>query len=209
MRPAALLLDFNGTLSDDEHIQYEIYREIFAEVGKPLDETSYFAQLAGLSDPEIVRTWLGEERPDLVAERVRRYQERAADGSTIGREARDAVRFAAERARLAVVSGAARVEIESVLRAARLAAFVSVIVSAEDVVAGKPDPEGYNVALRLLESQADEGVAVEDSEAGVAAAKAAGLYCVALEGTMTAARLGEADELVGALDVELMQRLLG
>ena len=83
MRPAALLFDFNGTLSDDEHIQCEIYQEIFAEAGKPLGKAEYFARLAGLSDPEIVRTWLGEERPELVTERVNRYRARAADGSTV------------------------------------------------------------------------------------------------------------------------------
>ena len=96
MRPAALLFDFNGTLSDDEHIQCEIYQEIFAEAGKPLGRAEYFAKLAGLSDPEIVRTWLGEERPDLVAERVSRYQARAADGSTVGPAARQAVHYAAK-----------------------------------------------------------------------------------------------------------------
>jgi beta-phosphoglucomutase-like phosphatase (HAD superfamily) len=84
VRPAALLFDFNGTLSDDERIQCEIYQEIFAESGKPLGQVEYFERLAGLSDPEIVRTWLGVERPELVAERVSRYQVRAADGSTVG-----------------------------------------------------------------------------------------------------------------------------
>jgi HAD superfamily hydrolase (TIGR01509 family) len=209
VRPAALLFDFNGTLSDDEHIQYEIYREIFGEAGKPLDETAYFGRLAGLSDPEIVDTWLGEERPELVAERVRRYQARAADGSTIGPAAREAVRYAAKRAQLAVVSGAARIEIESVLAAAGLAELVSLVVAAEDVAAGKPDPAGYIRALELLERSPDEALAFEDSEAGVAAAKAAGLYCIALEGTVALDRLGAADEVAGALDVEVMRRLLG
>jgi len=209
VKPAALLIDFNGTLSDDEHIQYEIYREIFAEAGKALDEDEYFARLAGLSDPEIVRTWLGKDRPELVAERVRRYQARAADGSTVGPEAREALRYAAKRARLAVVSGAARVEIESVLTAAALGQLVSVVVAAEDVATGKPDPSGYVLALELLELRPDEALAIEDSEAGVAAAKAAGLYCIALEGTVEIERLGAADEIVGALDVELMRRLLG
>jgi HAD superfamily hydrolase (TIGR01509 family) len=204
-----LLFDFNGTLSDDEHIQFEIYREIFGEAGKPLTEGEYFARLAGLSDPEIVRTWLGEARLELVAERVRRYQERAADGTTIGPEARGAVRYAAARAKLGVVSGAARVEIASVLAAAGLLELVSVIVAAEDVSAGKPDPEGYVLALGLLEHAASEGAALEDSEAGVAAAKAAGLYCVALEGTASADRLAAADEIAASLDVELMRRLLG
>ena len=209
MRPQALLFDFNGTLSDDEHIQCEIYREIFAEAGRPLGEAEYFARLAGLSDPEIVRTWLGEERPELVAERVSRYQARAADGSTVGPSTREAVRYAATRAQLAVVSGAARVEIESVLAAAELTSFVSLVVAAEDVAAGKPDPAGYRRALELLDRRPDEAVAFEDSEAGVAAAKTAGLYCVAVEGTATVDRLGAADEIVGAVDVDLMRRLLG
>ena len=209
MRPAALLFDFNGTLSDDEHIQCEIYREIFAEAGKPLSETEYFAQLAGLSDPEIVRAWLGEERPELVAERVSRFQARAADGSTVGPAARQAVRYAAKQAQLAVVSGAARVEIDTVLAAAGLAPLVSLVVAAEDVAVGKPDPAGYIRALELLERRPDEALAFEDSEAGVAAAKAADLYCIALEGTVEVDRLAAADEIVGALGVELMRRLLG
>jgi beta-phosphoglucomutase len=209
VRPAALLFDFNGTLSDDEHIQCEIYQEIFAEAGKPLGQAEYYAKLAGLSDPEIVRTWLGEERPELVAERVSRYQARAADGSTVGPASRQALRYAAKRAQLAVVSGAARVEIESVLSAAGLAAIVSLVVAAEDVSVSKPDPAGYIRALELLDRRSDEALAFEDSEAGVAAAKAAGLYCIGLEGTAEIDRLAAADEIVGALDIELMQRLLG
>lgn len=208
MRPAALLFDFNGTLSDDEHIQCEIYREIFAEAGKPLTATEYFDQLAGLSDPEIVRTWLGEDRPELVAERVSRYQSRAGDGSTVKAHTREAVRYAGERAELAVVSGAARAEIEAVLGAAGLAPIVPLVVAAEDVAVGKPDPAGYIRALELLGRRPQEAIAFEDSVAGVAAAKAAGLYCIALEGTADVERLGAADEVVDTLDVGLVRRLL-
>jgi beta-phosphoglucomutase-like phosphatase (HAD superfamily) len=62
--------------------------------------------------------------------------------------------------------------------------------------------------LELLHRRSDEALAFEDSEAGVAAVKAAGVYRIALEGTVEIARLAAADEIVGALDVELMQRLL-
>jgi sugar-phosphatase len=171
--------------------------------------TEYFEELAGLSDPEIVRTWLGEDRPGLVAERVRRFQSRAGDGSTVKPSTREAVRYAAERAELAVVSGAARTEIESVLAAAELTPFVSLVVAADDVAAGKPDPAGYVRALELLDCGPDQALAFEDSEAGVVAAKTAGLYCIALEGTAEIGRLGTADEVVRTLDVGLMQRLLG
>ena len=95
------------------------------------------------------------------------------------------------------------------LVAAELTPFVSLVVAAEDVAAGKPDPAGYIRALELLDCGADEALAFEDSEAGVAAAKAAGLFCIALEGTTEIERLGAADEVVGTLDVRLMQRLVG
>src|ERR687887_391553 len=100
MRPRAVAFDFNGTLSQDEPILCEIFMELFAEEGRPLSAEEYFAELAGLSDPEIVRTWLGREYPGvdaLVAERVRRYRATVADGSTVSEEVQAAVRYAAER----------------------------------------------------------------------------------------------------------------
>ncbi len=54
----------------------------------------------------------------------------------------------------------------------------------------------------------DEAVAVEDSEAGVAAAKAAGLYVVAVLGTADPARLEAADEIADRLDAAVVERLL-
>ena len=57
--PQAVVFDFNGTLSDDEPVLCEIFMHLFAEHGKPMSAQEYFDRLAGLSDPEIVRTWLG------------------------------------------------------------------------------------------------------------------------------------------------------
>ena len=146
---AALLFDFNGTLSDDEGVQCAIFRELFAEQGRPLSEQEYFDELAGRSDPEIVERWLGTGHPataEVLERRVQLFRERAGDGSTVPPHVREAVLRAAGRSRLAVVSGAARSEVEMVLRAADLDVF-EVIVSAEDVTRGKPDPEGYLLAL--------------------------------------------------------------
>jgi sugar-phosphatase len=97
--------------------------------------------------------------------------------------------------------------VETVLRAAGIAVF-DVIVSAEDVNRGKPDPEGYLHALDLLGLPGTQAAAIEDTPPGVMAAKAAGLYCVAVLGTVPRKRLAEADEIVPRLDVELVDRLL-
>ena len=207
--PSAIVFDFNGTLSRDEPVLCEIYCELFAEHGRPLSAQEYFDELAGHSEEEIVGRWLGFDYPrtdEAIADRIARYIA-GADGSTISEEARAAVRYAAERVPVAVVSGATRAEIEPVLAAAGLAGSVTAIVPADDVVHGKPDPEGYLRALELLGVR--DALVFEDTEAGVESAAAAGLRVVGVLGTVAPERLAAAEELVEAIDVGLMRRLLG
>jgi beta-phosphoglucomutase len=210
----AVIFDFNGTLSNDEPILCEILRELFADQGKPLSAEEYFDHLAGLSDPEIVRTWLGPAHPavdDVIAERIARYRAAVSRGSTVSETVREAVRYAAARVPVAIVSGAARAEIEPVLAAAGLASVIQVVLSADDIREGKPDPESYLRALELLDDgiRAGEVLVLEDTEAGIASAKAAGMRCIAVLGTLKPERLVAADEIVPAIDVALMRRLLG
>lgn len=140
--------------------------------------------------------------------RVALYRAAAADGATVTPEMREAVRYAAARVPVAIVSGAARADVELVVGAANLREAIAVVITAADVEHGKPDPAGYSLALERLGVAPSDGLAIEDTEAGVAAAKAAGLRCVGLLGTLPADRLGQADELIERVDLELMQRLL-
>jgi beta-phosphoglucomutase len=212
MAARGVIFDFNGTLSDDEPILCEIFVHLFAEHGRPLSAQEYFDELAGLSDPEIVRTWLGPDHPDVDAvidERVRRYRAAAADGSSVHEHTREAVRYAADRVPLAICSGAARAEIEPVIEAAGLAPLLRHIVSSDDVAEGKPHPEGYLRALELLAVPAPDVVVFEDTEAGIASARSAGVGRVlALGGTLDPHRLTGADELVDRIDVGLMRSIL-
>jgi HAD superfamily hydrolase (TIGR01509 family) len=210
----AIVFDFNGTLSDDEPILCEIFINLFAEHGRPLSAQEYFDELAGLSDPEIVRTWLGRDHPDVdevIAERVARYRTAVADGSSVRDHVRDAVGYAAARVPLAVCSGATRAEIEPVLEACGLAPLFRGIVSADDVAEGKPHPEGYLKALaELLDGiDARDVLVFEDTEAGIASAKAAGMKVFAKQGTLDPHRLRAADELIERIDVDVMRRVLG
>jgi HAD superfamily hydrolase (TIGR01509 family) len=210
----AIVFDFNGTLSDDEPILCDIYCTLFAEHGKPLSAQEYYDELAGLSDPEIVHTWLGAGHPDIEAvidERIARYRAAVSDGSSVHEHVREAVRYAAERVPLAICSGAARAEIEPVVEAAALAPLFRGIVSSDDVVEGKPHPEGYLKAhAELLDGIAPADVLVfEDTEAGVASAKAAGMQVFAKQGTLDPHRLRAADELVDRIDIAVMRRVLG
>lgn len=213
----AVAFDFNGTLSHDEPILFAVYRELFSARGRPLSADDYYGTLAGLSEEAIIGTWLGVEGEvltTLVEERITRYLELSGDGSSVPPALRDAVAYAAERVPIAIVSGAFRREIGPVLAGAGLDRYISVVVAADDVERGKPDPAGYIRALELLGSDLDrellptEVVAFEDTEAGVASAKAAGLRCVAVLGTHPPERLRRADEIVEAIDADLVRLVL-
>ncbi len=211
----AVIFDFNGTLSDDEPILYRIYAELFAEHGRPLAERAYYDRLAGLSDPEIVHRWLGDgnDSESVISRRVTRYRELVADGSTVTPAVRRAVAYAAGRVPVAIVSGASAAEIQPVVAAAGLEQVFAAVVTSDDVRHGKPHPEGYEIALRRLEGCApglrpQEVTVLEDTEAGVAAAKAAGMRCIAVGRTHADGRLAAADEIAACVDRALIERIL-
>lgn len=216
MRFRSLIFDFNGTLSDDEHLMEEVTSEVLGRHAAPPTHREYIDRLAGLSDETVVRTWLGD-RADVdavVAERIDAYRRLVKDGTTIDERMREVVPAAARRAPIWIVSGASLAEIQPVIDAAGITGLFSCVVTSDDVLEGKPHPEGYLVALGLLRGslpdlQPGQVAVIEDTEAGVLATKAAGMYCLGLLGTMTADRLSAADELVETIDLALVERLLG
>src|SRR5689334_15679732 len=156
--PAAVVFDFNGTISDDQPLLARIFAREFAEIGIDVDEALYFREFAGYSDPEIVERvlrWFDRWDPDLwrslLGRRAQYYLEAVAEGGPPARpEAVDFVRRVDERVPVAVCSRSSRVEIDAVLRASGIDGVFRTVVSAEDVGRGKPDPQGYLIALERL-----------------------------------------------------------
>lgn len=129
--------------------------------------------------------------------------------------------LAARRTMLGVVSGALREEVEGALRQANLLDNFKVLVTAEDVTASKPDPQGYQRALEALNSvpplperllHPHEVLAIEDSPAGLAAAAEVGLSTLAIAHSRPAGKLKMADaveERLQGLTPERLDRLFG
>jgi beta-phosphoglucomutase-like phosphatase (HAD superfamily) len=214
----AILFDFNGTLSDDEHVIAEVYSAVFADHGRPMPPSTYLEQFAGKSDRHIVETWLGLDGADacaaVIEDRVRRYVRETESGHTIAAGVREAVGHAALHVATGIVSAAARVEIEAVLRGAGILGLFDLIVAEDDVQTSKPSPEGYLRAVTALVeagcvTSTDGVLAVEDSPTGVTAARRAGLRCVAVRGTAPDSRLHHADEIIPRLDKDAIATLVG
>ena len=215
-QPVAVF-DFNGTLSDDEPILSRLFTDMFAEhLGWELSSTDYFARLAGLSDREIIETAVAQQDlrdaglvEQLLAERRTRYCTLVEERSPILPATVALVEQLRDRkVPLAIVTGAQRIDVDFVLERSPLKGLFSVIVTEEDVAHGKPDPEGFLRALAQLKAPAKSAVVFEDSLHGLAAARAAGAYTIAVEGTRTAAQLmPAADAVVRALSSSLLSGL--
>ena len=203
----AVAFDFNGTLSDDEEVLARVYQELLGELGRPLTVDEYYEHLAGHTDEEVFNRWLGRSSLELIEERVRRYNALVSDGSTVDEEVRAAVLWAAERMPVALVSAALRDEIEPVLRSSGLRDAFSVVLSQDDVTRGKPDPQPYLLAAKHLAIDPAELLVFEDTDVGVASAKAAGARVVGLTRTLGAKRMSEAHALVERVDVATLEAL--
>ena len=222
-RPAALVLDFNGTISDDEQLLAELYCAIFAEIGLELSGERYQREFAGLSDPAIVARGIDlAGRTDdaglparLIASYTARYLAHIRACSTIGPEVATFLRDAAARVPIAIASGAPRATVEAALEADGLRSLFTAVVASEDVTNGKPHPDPYLRALALLDEarEPEPGYepgsvwAIEDATVGVLAARAAGMRVVALRTPAYDEELAPADLIADRLDGSLARRL--
>lgn len=210
----AVIFDFNGTITDDEELQYRIFADLASErLDLILDRDFYMTELTGRSDLDIARELVqmagrpASEASALVEDRVARYRREAADQVPVRQGAADLIRVLGEKVPLAVVSGAVAEEIRFVLETAGLWSCFALIVSVEDVEAGKPDPEGFSLALERLRVthpnlRPGEIVVFEDSAVGLSAAHAAGMRCV-IAHTNQPTQVAEADLVVDELGPEL------
>lgn len=200
-RTRAVLFDFNGTLSDDEPILERVFGEIFmAYLGWRLPVEEYYRRFAGRSDREIVEIAVTERAGGLpgneplverlLALRRERYLQLVAQECPVRGHTEALVRALAAGGRaLGIVTGAQRSDVDFVLGLSGVVDCFRVVVAAEDVARGKPDPEGFLSAAERLGVLPAETVVLEDSLAGVRAAAAAGMRCIGVVGTHDAQTL--------------------
>ena len=205
----ALLFDCDGTLAANEPLHYRALASALLAEGVSLGTADYQA-LTGLPDGEAVRAALaskGREAGDakvraLVEVKRAAYREGLAAGAIPVPGAADFVRAASRSYLLAVASGAWRDEVAAILEALRVADAFRAVVTLEDCARGKPDPEPFRRAMDALNAsepapapplEPRDCLVFEDSPHGVAAARAAGMRCVALTTSHTGDSLRDAD----------------
>jgi sugar-phosphatase len=195
-RVSAVLFDLDGVLVESRVATERVWLDWALQNG--IDEVALRSAMHGVRSADVVRAL----RPDLdaVAESEEIERRQAEDVNGLAAIPGAVAALAALRGdRVAVVTSGTRP-----LALARLAAVgiepPAVMVFADDVALGKPDPEGYLTAARRLGADPAEALVVEDAPPGIEAARAAGAATVGVTSTHTGEELAAADVVIGSLE---------
>lgn len=205
----AVIFDLDGTLADTEPLHFAAFAEVLAAEGIKLTREEYFSRLIGYNDHDCFEVVLAENgRPagenkirELIGRKAGVYQRMIENRDVLYPGAADFVRRCVERFPLIVVTGTLRAEAEMILGRAKLRELFIDVIAAEDVERGKPEPDGFLLALGRLgfllrqrpPIEPSECLVVEDTRAGVEAARRAGMRVLALMHSAPEGELSSAD----------------
>jgi HAD superfamily hydrolase (TIGR01509 family) len=211
--PQAIIFDFDGIVMNSEPLHFRAFQEVLGAEGIALGEKEYYAELIGFDDRGAIRHMLSKHhRPTdeaafarLIAAKTRRMQEIIRAGLIaplpgVGEFVRGLRDYP-----LAICSGALRAEIEMMLDGVGLRESFPVLVAAEDVAIGKPDPSGYLQTLRLVSErvghrlQPRDALIIEDAPNVIESVKRGGFRVLGVATTCRPDELTAADFVVSTL----------
>jgi beta-phosphoglucomutase len=198
----SILFDFDGVLADTEPLHFRCWRQVLAGFGIELTWKFFAENCIGVSEHDTLEKfrWLASPPLDfetLWAQYPRKkemFRELIAGGVPLAPGAGELLAEMHGRYRLAVVSSSARVEVQPALEIARVWPYFDASICGSEVARLKPAPDPYLKAAELL--GADRPLVIEDSDSGVASARAAGFPVV---------RIASIGETVAAVRTRLQQ----
>ena len=183
--PCAVIWDVDGTLVDTAELHFAAWMRTATEMGGPFTRDD-FAATFGRRNPEIIRFLFRREFTDADAQTIGErketyYRGEAEKGVSLlpgVRELLDGLH--ARGASQAVGSSAPQGNLDLILRITGSRRYFDAIVGMEDTRRGKPDPQVFLVAAERLGVPPARCIVLEDAVAGVQAAKAGGMKCLAV-----------------------------
>jgi beta-phosphoglucomutase len=217
----AVIFDFDGVIADTESLHWRAFQHVLEPVGLGISWDDYVAELIGYDDRDAYRVIYGrggkaldpEEMAGLIGRKAEAFMALAtADGDVLYPGAPELIHTLADAGwALAICSGSLRKDIEAILHGTELLNQFDVVVTSDDVTVSKPNPESYHQAVERLGLPPDRAVVIEDTPAGITAARGAGLRVVGITTTHKGAVLSDADVIVsgiGDLSPDVLARVL-
>jgi beta-phosphoglucomutase len=181
-RLRALLFDLDGTLVDSLGANYAAYSRALLEVGARIEPQDVARAAAGRQWrdflPALLREAGVERDPAAIARRKGELYREMVGELRVNTALLSLAASARPGMQTVLVTTASAESVRAILRHLDLGEAFDLVITGDDVTRHKPDPEAYHLALARLRLDPRECVAFEDSEVGVASAKAAGIPVV-------------------------------
>jgi beta-phosphoglucomutase len=221
----AVIFDFDGVISDSEPCHFAAYNKVLADFGIQIKKEEYYAEYLGFTDFEAFEDIQKRYKTDFKGLSIEHLVERKAEvfkeligqgGHLIDGVVELISELKKNNIKIAINSGATAADIKVMLAGSNIESSFDVIVSADDVSKGKPDPEGYLLALKKLNAVSDfpipakQCVVIEDSHWGIISAKKAGMRVIGVTNSYAAEGLKTADMIINSarqLRIGDMQKL--
>jgi len=197
----AVIFDMDGTLIESTNADFLAWQKVFLDYGKNLTFNDY-SPLLGKRSVAVVKDLLKitteEDQANALSNKSKYFFQ------VIEQQGLKTVPFATEFLQhlksldipIALATSSRREKTKGVLQKVKMLSYFDVLVTAEDVIKGKPFPDVFLKAASLLEIPAEHCLVFEDAVSGITAAKSAGMKCVAISSNSDSQLLEQADMVI-------------
>ncbi len=178
-----VIFDMDGVLIDSHPVHRDAWKKFLATLGRTITDEELNFILEGRRREEILRHFLGDSLPEAkIAQYGHKkdliFQQKFGDVSLVRGVSEFLAALQAAGLRRGIATSASTARTHGTLQRLNLHEKFSVVVTGDDVEAGKPDPAVYKLASQRMNVPPDRLLAFEDAPCGVQAAVAAGMRCV-------------------------------
>lgn len=205
----AIIFDFDGVIADTEPLHLKAFQLTLKENGIELSDEDYFENYLAYDDKTLFKELLKDRNYEHNEAQISDFMNRKSEhfenvlkGNILVLEGvPEFISTISGKYPLAIGSGALRSEIIDILESGGLREHFEIIVSADEVINCKPDPQVFIETLRRLNNldsvsekiSPQECLVIEDSTSGIKAAHSAGMKCLAITNSYAAEKLSEAE----------------
>ena len=201
----AVIWDMDGVIADTAPYHFKTWQEAFRKRGAEFTEAE-FKRLFGQRADNIIRSTLGQDMPQdevdaIVREKNENFRRALKNSIKPLPGAIELIESLVKNGfRVALASSAPIQNIQLIINTLGIYNLFNVIVFGREVLESKPSPQIFLLAAQKLGVEPENCIVIEDAIAGVAAARRAGMHCIAITSTNTGERLQEADLIVDTLE---------
>lgn len=201
-----VIFDMDGVLTDNKEQDFTAWKRVFADFGLDLNFERY-KSFTGMKGEAIVLKYIkpeaGEEEATMLTRRKEEYFIEEIKKTKI-EPMKGVVRFLnnlkENNIKMGIGTAAMEFKAYAILEELGIKDFFEILVSAEKVKKGKPDPETYLKVAEYLNLKPEECIVIEDAPNGIEAAKNGGIKCIAITSTHKKSELQQADKIIDSFD---------